>query len=180
MKEQNVKLSKFISLILRHKPDVIGVELDQNGWCEVDDLLLKMNEKGKSITRSLLDEIVRTDSKGRYTYNSDGTKIRANQGHSIVVDVELQKEIPPKYLYHGTIRKYVTSILKAGIKKGQRQYVHLSTNIEVAQTVGKRRGIPVILKIEAGKMHVDGYEFYLSKNKIWLCDYVPSKYVSVM
>ncbi|WP_053957478.1 RNA 2'-phosphotransferase [Inediibacterium massiliense] len=180
MENPNTKLSKYISLILRHKPEIIGVKLDNHGWCDVDDLLFRMNKNGKIINRSQLDEIVKMDDKDRYTYNDDGTKIRANQGHSIDVDIELEKEIPPQYLYHGTIQKYVLPILKEGIKKGQRQYVHLSTNIEIAKIVGKRRGIPVILKIEAGKMYLDGYQFYLSKNKVWLCDYVPNKYISVM
>lgn len=178
--KNHTKLSKYISLILRHRPEVIGVKLDKNGWCNVDDLISKMNSNGQKITRSELECIVKNDNKGRYTYNSDGTKIRANQGHSIDVDIQLKKVHPPKYLYHGTVQKYVTPILKGGIKKGQRQYVHLSSNIEVAKEVGMRRGIPVIFKIESGIMHTDGYEFYLSKNNVWLCDFIPSKYASLM
>lgn len=180
MGKQDINLSKFISLILRHKPEIIDIQVDKNGWCDVEELLDRMKNKGRAITRAQLDHIVESDNKGRYTYNSNGTKIRANQGHSIKVDVELKQEIPPKYLYHGTIQKYVEPIMKDGIKKGQRQYVHLSENVEVANTVGKRRGKPVILKIEAGLMHQQGYKFYLSKNNVWLCDYIPSMYVSIM
>lgn len=178
MKKVDINLSKFLSLILRHKPEVIGIKLDENGWCDVQELLVKMSNKGKNITREDLDYIVNTDNKNRYTYDEDGMKIRANQGHSLNVNLELKKEKPPKYLYHGTIKKYAEVILQEGIKKGKRQYVHLSSNLETANIVGKRRGIPVVLKIEAGMMNLNGYEFYLSKNKVWLCDYIPSKYVS--
>lgn len=169
--------SRFISLILRHNPSVIGIELDPHGWADVKELIKGINSKQK-FTMKDLEEIVRTDNKQRYSFNEDKTKIRANQGHSINVDVELEECKPPRTLYHGTGEKYVSSIRKGGLIKKSRQYVHLSDNIETAIKVGERHGSPVVFIIHSDEMWKDGYKFYRSKNGVWLTDHVPPKYLN--
>lgn len=166
--------SKFLSLVLRHKPEVIGIELDKNGWADVNEILIGMN-----ISKNTLNKIVDTDSKGRYEYNNTNTKIRARQGHSIKVDVELEEKEPPQVLYHGTATKYLDSIMESGLKPMSRNYVHLSSDNNTAQKVGSRHGKPVVLKIDADKMYQDGYVFKLSRNNVWLVDAVPSQYISI-
>lgn len=169
--------SKFVSLILRHKPETIGISLDSHGWADVDELIKGMNKHGTKITMDILEEIVRTDSKQRYSFNDDKTKIRANQGHSIKVDVELEEKEPPAILYHGTATRFLGSITKQGLLPMSRLYVHLSKNMETANKVGTRHGSPVILEVDAEKMYKDGYKFYLSDNGVWLTKEVPSKYL---
>ncbi len=178
MKNQHKNISRFMSLILRHKPEVIGVQLDENGWLEVDQLIEGINKQGKRITLEILKEVVANNDKKRFIFNEDGTKIRANQGHSIEVDVELKETIPPAFLYHGTVNKTIKLIQKSGLKKMSRQHVHLSQDRDTAFKVGSRRGFPVILSIDTGRMHQDGYQFYLSENEVWLTDHVPVKYIS--
>lgn len=175
-----VNLSKFLSLILRHKPEVIGIELDQHGWANVEELIRKVNRKGYQIDGSQLDDIVKKDDKQRYTYNEERTKIRANQGHSLSVDVGLQQLKPPSQLYHGTVERYLKAIKKEGLRPMSRQYVHLSEEIETATKVGQRRGRPVLLKINALAMYLAGHKFYQSKNGVWLCDFVPAKYIHML
>lgn len=170
------KISKYISLILRHKPETIGIELDAHGWADVDALLEGIGRK-YAIDREILEEIVKTDGKQRYSFNADGTKIRANQGHSIQVDVELAVAEPPETLYHGTAERFSASIQAKGLLLGNRLYVHLSTNTETAEKVGKRHGKPVIYQVNAGQMHQDGYTFYLSANGVWLTRAVPTQYL---
>ncbi|MDL2301377.1 RNA 2'-phosphotransferase [Lachnospiraceae bacterium OttesenSCG-928-D06] len=175
------RLSIFISLILRHKPEVIGISLDQYGWAWVEDLIKGINERSEyTIDINRLQEIVRMDAKQRYTFNDDATKIRANQGHSIKVDVELQSMQPPEILFHGTGKKYVESILESGLISKSRLYVHLSKDIETAIVVGKRHGSPVIFEVDAGKMHREGITFYQSKNAVWLTKEVPVRYLKKM
>ena len=169
--------SKFISLILRHKPETIGITLDEHGWANVDELIAGI-AKTRDFNMEMLEEIVRTDEKQRYSFNEDKTLIRANQGHSIPVDVELKKEIPPEYLYHGTGEKYVGSIEKQGLIPKSRLYVHLSADIETAKKVGTRHGKPVVYRIASGKMNDDGYEFYKSVNGVWLIKAVPIEYMA--
>lgn len=169
-------LSRYLSLILRHKPEVIGISLDEHGWANVDELITGI-AKDNEFDREMLEEIVRTDSKQRYSFNEDGTLIRANQGHSIPVDVELEEAVPPEILWHGTAEKYVESIEEQGLIPKSRLYVHLSKNMETAVNVGKRHGKPVVYQIKAGEMHRDGYEFYLSKNGVWLTKRVPAEYL---
>ena len=165
-------LSKFISLILRHKPETIGIKLDENGWADVNELLA-----GVKINFVTLERIVRENDKQRFTFNDDKTKIRANQGHSLQVDVELEEKFPPQFLYHGTIERYAKFIDEQGILKGNRLYVHLSADIETAKKVAARRkGDKVIYKIAAQIMQRDGYKFFQSKNGVWLTDFVPPKY----
>ena len=171
------KLSKFISLILRHKPEEIGITLDEHGWAKVEDLINGINKSGRHIDMNVLEEIVKTDSKQRYSFNEDKTKIRANQGHSIQVDLELKKLAPPNILYHGTATKSLEGIKSQGIKSMSRQYVHLSKDFETAKQVGSRHGKPVILIIDAKRMYEDGIKFYLSENGVWLTEYVDPKYI---
>ena len=170
--------SRFISLILRHKPETIGITLDEHGWADVQALIDGINAIGKyHLDMELLEEIVRTDEKQRYSFSEDRTLIRANQGHSIPVDVELEEKTPPDILWHGTGEKYVSSIDGQGLIPKSRLYVHLSKDIETARNVGSRHGKPVIYKIDCKKMVEDGYHFYLSANQVWLTKEVPSKYL---
>lgn len=170
-------VSKFISLILRHKPETIGIALDEHGWANVDELIDGINNANK-FTKEMLEKIVEEDDKQRYSFNEDKTLIRANQGHSIPVDVELEEVVPPQYLWHGTGMKYVSSIKKLGLIPKSRLYVHLSTDEHTAKKVGERHGIAVLYRIDAGRMHEDGYKFYLSKNGVYLTKEVPSKYLA--
>ena len=168
--------SKYISLILRHKPEVIGITLDEHGWAKVEDLIAGI-KKTHLINREMLEEIVHTDSKQRYSFNEDGTLIRANQGHSIPVDVELPVAEPPEILWHGTGEKYVSFIDEKGLLPQSRLYVHLSGDKETAMMVGKRHGKPVIYKILSRKMASAGYTFYRSVNGVWLTKAVPAEYL---
>lgn len=167
------KLSKFLSLILRHNPEKIGITIQEDGWVPVEELLTK----GK-IELSDLEEVVATSDKKRFSFSEDKTMIRANQGHSVKVKMNFQEKVPPYILYHGTVRKFCGSIMKEGLKKMNRHHVHLSPDKGTAEKVGSRRGAPVILKIHARKMYVDGFKFYVSENGVWLVDEVPSKYIS--
>ena len=171
------KLSKFISLILRHKPEEIGISLDDFGWAEVEDLINGINTSGRNIDMNILEEIVRTDNKQRYSFNEDKTKIRANQGHSIPVKVELKELAPPSTLYHGTATKSIEGIKQLGIKSMSRLYVHLSKDFETAKQVGERHGECVVLVINAKRMYENGIKFYLSENGVWLTEYVDPKYI---
>jgi len=171
-----ITLSKFLSLILRHKPEVIGIKLDKHGWANVDELIKRMS-KEKYITKDILEYIVEHDDKQRYSFNENKTMIRANQGHSIKVDVELEEKEPPEILYHGTAEQFVESIMNEGLKKGKRLYVHLSKDIVTARKVGIRHGVPVIFEVKAKEMFNDGYKFFISANGVWLTDHVPTKYL---
>lgn len=168
--------SKFMSLILRHRPETIGISLDEHGWANVDDLIAGI-AKTCEFDMEILEKIVRTDNKQRYSFNDDKTLIRANQGHSIAVDVELDELEPPTELWHGTGEKYVKSIDKQGLIPKSRLYVHLSKDRETAVQVGQRHGKPVLYMVKAGEMYQDGYPFYLSKNGVWLTKEVPVKYL---
>lgn len=168
--------SKFISLILRHKPEEIGISLDEHGWANVDELIAGI-AKRQPFTMAILEKIVATDEKQRYSFNEDKTLIRANQGHSVPVDVELRQVSPPRYLYHGTGEKYVMSIEKQGLIPKSRLYVHLSADCETAKKVGARHGKPVVYRVSADQMEQDGYLFYLSANGVWLTKEVSAKYL---
>lgn len=171
------KLSVFISLVLRHKPDAVGINLDEHGWANVEELIDGINNTGRKINMEVLEEIVRTDNKQRYSFNEDKTLIRANQGRSIPVDVELKEQEPPEFLYHGTADRFIKAITTEGLKPMSRLYVHLSKDIETANKVGKRHGKPVILKVHSGQMYQDGIKFYLSENGVWLTENVDVKYI---
>ncbi|MBB1140100.1 RNA 2'-phosphotransferase [Myroides sp. WP-1] len=171
-------IGKFLSLILRHEPSKIGIQLDANGWADIEELIQKCGKHRVSFTRKELDEIVATNNKKRYSLNEDQTKIRANQGHSIAVDLEFTPQEPPVFLYHGTADRFLPSIYNEGIKKMSRQHVHLSQDKETATAVGSRHGRVVVLTILAGKMKEDGLLFYCSANGVWLTDYIDPKYIS--
>lgn len=173
------KVSKYISLILRHKPETIGITLDAHGWANVKDLIKGVNKTYK-LDMEMLEEIVATDDKQRYSFNEDKTMIRANQGHSVNVDVELEEVEPPKYLYHGTATKYMDSILKDGLIPKSRLYVHLSADVETAITVGERHGKPIIFRIRSKAMYDQGFKFYKSQNGVWLTKNVPSEFMYIM
>jgi len=175
------KTSVFISLILRHKPEVIGITLDEHGWADVHELIRGINETNDySIDMSTLEKIVTTDEKQRYSFNEDKSKIRANQGHSIQVDVELKEAEPPEILYHGTGKKYVDAIRLEGLIPKSRLYVHLSKDVETAIDVGSRHGEPHIFKIQSGAMFRQGFKFWLSENGVWLTKAVPIEYLDDM
>lgn len=179
MKEQSnsdVKLGRFLSLVLRHDPSAAGITLDEHGWADVDELLAGVNRTGRKIDMAVLERIVRENNKQRYAFNEGRTKIRANQGHSISVDVELKAAEPPKYLYHGTASRFLPAIQAEGIRKMSRQYVHLSGDFETAMAVGRRHGIPVVVTIDAAAMARDGVSFYRAENGVWLCGHVEPKY----
>ena len=167
---------RFISLILRTKPEVIGITLDEHGWANVDELITGIS-KTRPMDMEILEEIVRTDNKQRYSFNEDKTLIRANQGHSIPVDVELPLAEPPEYLWHGTGEKYVSSIDAQGLIPKSRLYVHLSADEVTAKKVGSRHGRPVIYRVATGQMYRNGIEFRLSVNGVWLVDAVPVQYL---
>lgn len=171
------KTSKFLSLILRHKPEEIGLKLDEKGYIKVNDLIEAVNKSGRELNEDILADIVDKDSKKRYSFSKGHDKIRANQGHSIKVDLGLSQVVPRTPLYHGTVNKFSRSISKKGLLKGTREYVHLSDSIDEAKEIGKRRGRPIIYEVNTVGMIEDGYKFYLSKNGVWLIDNVPAKYL---
>ncbi len=168
--------SKYIALILRHKPETIGITLDEHGWADVSELIAGIN-KTHNLDMEGLERIVAEDEKQRYSFNEDKTLIRANQGHSIPVDVELKMEVPPESLYHGTATKYEDAIDLEGLIPKSRLYVHLSGDEETAQKVGIRHGKLVMYKVKSGEMYKDGYEFFRSVNGVWLTKVVPVKYL---
>lgn len=180
MSNKNDKLSVFISLVLRHKPEVINIKLDEFGYTNVEELIKGVNDSGRKLSFKILEEIVETDDKQRYSFNEDKTKIRANQGHSVKVNLNLKSVKPPMVLYHGTAKNKLDSIFKKGLKKMERHDVHLSFDKETALKVGKRHGEPVLLEVDSNKMYLDGYSFSLTDNGVWLTKYVPNSYIKVI
>ena len=178
MADQLKHISKFMSLVLRHKPEEIGLQLDENGWVNVEELIEKINAKGIKTTLEIINTIVETNDKKRFAFNEDKTMIRANQGHSIEVELNLTEQVPPEVLYHGTATRFLESILKTGLQKQSRQHVHLSATIETAKTVGSRHGKPVILTVDTKSMHEAGIKFFVSANNVWLTDAVPVQYIT--
>lgn len=172
-----IKISKFLSLVLRHKPETIDLELDENGWADTNFLIHGMLKANYSIDIKNLKDIVKSSDKQRFKFNDDFSKIRANQGHSINVDLKLEQKLPPEILFHGTATRNIDSIKQNGLLKQNRHHVHLSSDTETAEKVGMRYGKPIVLKIEAGKMSADGFEFYLSENGVWLTEKVDTKYI---
>lgn len=176
-KKKLVKISKFLSLILRHKPETIGLTLDEGGWADVNTLIELARQQGTQINRSILEQVVANNDKKRFGFNDARTKIRANQGHSIAVDLALTPQKPPELLYHGTATRFLDSIYRQGLLKQNRHHVHLSADRNTAIKVGKRHGKPVVLVIEAEKMHRNGFQFFLSQNNVWLSDRIPVEYI---
>jgi uncharacterized protein (TIGR02452 family) len=173
----SVRISKFLSLVLRHQPARIGITLDDAGWTDVDALLAACAAHGVTITRAELDEVVATSDKQRYAFSEDRTRIRANQGHSVPVELGLAPTPPPETLYHGTVDAALEGIRADGIKKGARHDVHLSDNLDTATKVGGRRGKAVILTVRAGAMADAGHVFYRTENGVWLTDHVPPQFI---
>ncbi len=176
--KQLTSTSKFLSLVLRHQPEIIGMQLDAEGWLPIDQLIENANRHGKSLTLDLLHEVVASCEKKRFSLSDDGLKIRANQGHSVPdVELNLQPLVPPCELYHGTLAIFLESIRQQGLLKRSRNHVHLSADVETAKKVGSRRGKPVILTVRAEEMHQAGYRFYQSANGVWLADCVPVTFI---
>jgi putative RNA 2'-phosphotransferase len=180
MDRRMVTVSKFLAKHLRHSPDALGLTLRPGGWVSVDDLLTASARAGFGITYDELLECVETNDKQRFAFDDTGGLIRANQGHSVAVDLHLQALTPPDVLYHGTVERFLTSILAEGLKKGKRHHVHLSPDVETARKVGARRGKPVILRVAAATMHADGLAFFRSANGVWLTESVPALYLQKM
>lgn len=179
MTEQDlIVASKAISRVLRHRPDAVDVALDAHGWCSVDALLNGLAKSGVVLSREQLNEIVRTSDKQRFALSEDGSAIRANQGHSVGgVNLQLREKTPPSRLFHGTVATNLPAIEKKGLQPMNRHHVHLSPDVATATAVGGRRGTPVILEVDAHRMHRDGVKFQVSENGVWLVDAVPAKYL---
>jgi putative RNA 2'-phosphotransferase len=172
-----IRISRFLSLVLRHKPEQIGLELDSNGWADVNSLIEKCNQSNIPLSLDILKHIVKTNAKKRFAFNQQQNKIRASQGHSVNVDLELKSVKPPEILYHGTAENFVVSIWEQGLMKQQRKHVHLSSTVATALNVGRRHGKPFVFEISAQQMFNDHYTFFLSDNGVWLTDHVPAKYL---
>lgn len=179
MNQKTTKISKFLSLVLRHQPEAIGIALDPAGWVEVSALLEAMRRHGRGISETELREVVETNDKKRFCFSDDGLRIRASQGHSVEVELGYEPAEPPEELFHGTVERFLDPIRREGLRKGDRHHVHLSPDRPTAERVGQRRGRPVILTIRAGQMHRDGLAFFLSANGVWLTDHVPAEYIEL-
>jgi putative RNA 2'-phosphotransferase len=177
-RDRAVRVSKLLALALRHEPAALGLTLDGAGWAPVEDVLSGLAKRGEAVTEGELAEIVRTSDKQRYALSSDGARIRANQGHSVDVELDLPAREPPETLYHGTVDRFVDAIRAEGLKPGARTHVHLSADLRTAEIVAARRaGAKVILRVRAGAMHQDGHVFRLSDNGVWLTAHVPPRYL---
>ncbi|KQZ26238.1 RNA 2'-phosphotransferase [Duganella sp. Root1480D1] len=174
-----VKISKFLSLVLRHQPEQIGLVLDQNGWASIDELIALANVRGTNLSRPQIQSIVENSDKQRFAISADGMKIRANQGHSVDIALGLAPHTPPEQLFHGTATRFLDSIREIGLHSASRQHVHLSSDRATAEKVGSRHGNPVILTVETGQMARDGRLFYVSENGVWLTDAVPAQYLQL-
>ncbi|WP_199331196.1 MULTISPECIES: RNA 2'-phosphotransferase [unclassified Calothrix] len=180
MTNRLIKISKFLSKYLRHQPESLGIKLESGGWVNVQELLAACAKHQFPITLQELQEVVANNDKKRFSFDSTGTLIRANQGHSVEVDLQLEPLTPPNVLYHGTGHKSVESIMQTGIAKMSRHHVHLSADIATAKTVGARHGRPVVFAIDAASMYQAGYQFYCSDNGVWLVDNVPPEYLQII
>jgi putative RNA 2'-phosphotransferase len=172
-----VKVSKFLSLVLRHQPEAVGIELDQGGWVDVDELIAACAAKGRRFSRADLDHVVATNNKKRFAYSADGRRIRASQGHSVSVELGLAATPPPDVLYHGTAATTLPLILREGLKPMTRQDVHLSADVETAVRVGSRHGRPVVLVVDAAGLAASGHRFRVSVNGVWLTEGVPARWL---
>jgi putative RNA 2'-phosphotransferase len=177
MDKKLVRISNFLSLVLRHKPETIGLSLDRRGWARVDELIAATNRAGVPLDQALLRQVVEQNDKQRFAFSDDGLRIRASQGHSLPVDLGLEPLAPPQFLYHGTATRFLNSIRRHGLIPRGRVHVHLSPDEPTALRVGKRHGKPVVLTVQAGRMHRDGFKFYRSANRVWLTQKVPVEYL---
>ncbi|RYY45647.1 MAG: RNA 2'-phosphotransferase [Chitinophagaceae bacterium] len=175
--KQITQISKLLSLVLRHQPETIGIQLDQSGWTDINELIEKANTYGVRFDREILNHIVATNSKKRFAFNDTLDKIRASQGHSLEIELGYINQQPPAILFHGTGEKSVQSILQTGLEKGKRQYVHLSSDFDTAITVGQRHGKPFVFEVLAEQMYHDNFQFFISDNGVWLTAHVPIKYL---
>lgn len=173
----DVRLSKFLSLVLRHAPERIGLTLDPAGWVPVDELLRACTAHSVPLTRERLSTLVAASDKQRFAFDASGNRIRANQGHSVPVELGYAPQVPPEFLFHGTVAKFLPSIRATGLVKGERHHVHLSPDEATARKVGSRRGAPVILRVQSGALHRAGHAFLLSANGVWLTDHVPTAFI---
>lgn len=178
MSDNHTKNSKFLSLVLRHNPGEIGTVLDEAGWVAVDDLLEAMRRHGHSLTFFELQRIVETSDKQRFAFSEDQRQIRANQGHSVAVDLGYAPAVPPAVLFHGTAERFLASIRRDGLVKGKRHHVHLSETVQTASAVGVRHGRLALLEVAARRMHADGISFFRTPNNVWLVDHVPPAYLT--
>ena len=179
MSNRSVKVSKFLSLVLRHEPERIGLILDQAGWAPVSELLVACQSHGFPLTLEELQEVVSSNDKKRFSFSEDGLRIRANQGHSVPVNLDYTPVGPPEILYHGTAERFLPLIKEKGLLKRDRHHVHLSKDVVTATAVGQRHGKPIVLEVKSGLMHRDGYLFYESANGVWLTEHVPTNYFDV-
>ncbi len=179
MSKELVSVSKFLSLVLRHQPEIIGLQLDGEGWLVIDQLIENANRHGRRLSLELIHEVVAQNDKRRFALSEDGLRIRANQGHSVEgVELNLAPVDPPEVLYHGTVAAFLPGIQAQGLLKRSRNHVHLSADIETAKKVGARRGKPIVLTIAAARMAAEGHRFYLSANDVWLVEAVPPQFIS--
>lgn len=172
-----VRISKFLSLILRHEPEKAGLTLDSAGWVSVEDLLRGCASAGRPISRGELEEVARSSDKQRFAFSPDGLRIRANQGHSVEVRLDYAPRTPPEVLFHGTATRFLASIRAQGLVRGERHHVHLSADVETAVKVGRRHGKPVVLHVRAGEMSRAGCAFFVSANGVWLTEHVPAEWL---
>jgi putative RNA 2'-phosphotransferase len=170
-------ISKFLSLVLRHDPESIGITLDAQGWTSISELLACSAAAGTQLDRETLDRVVANNPKQRFAISIDGLRIRANQGHSIEIDLGYETATPPDVLYHGTVAAAIAAICRDGLSKMSRHHVHLSAEMDTASVVARRRGAPVIIRVASGAMSRDGFTFFISANGVWLTDAVPAKYL---
>lgn len=177
MDRELARLSRFISLVLRHKPETIGLVIDREGWADLDELITKAAGHGMTLDRQLVARIVAENDKQRFAFSPDGRRIRANQGHSVEVDLKLPQEVPPPELFHGTADRNLESIRASGLHSGSRLHVHLSPDAETATKVGARHGRPAVLVVASGAMHADGHAFFRSENGVWLTQAVPVRFI---
>lgn len=179
MSKHHAETSKFLSFVLRHQPDAIGITLDVEGWANIPELIAAATNNGKPLDRDLIQTVVTTSDKKRFAISEDGLRIRALQGHSTeTVDIKYAEKVPPEFLYHGTATRFMESIRKDGLLPGSRQYVHLSQDEQTALAVGQRHGKPVVLIIKALLMHEQGFKFFQSENGVWLVELVPAAFTT--
>jgi len=174
------RISKRMSYWLRHQPERAGLTLDEHGWVEVPELIEAFNQHGQSVDRDILNEVVATNDKKRFEFDDKGQRIRARQGHSVSIELGYEPTEPPEWLFHGTASRNIESIEEKGLHKAGRHHVHLSTDTSLMLEVARRHGRPVLVKVAAGKMHAEGFEFFLTGNGVWLTDAVPPEYLEVV
>jgi putative RNA 2'-phosphotransferase len=173
-----IEVSRFLSYVLRHKPEAIGLTLDGDGWASIDALVAASNRAGRELDPALIRGVVESSEKKRFEISHDGSRIRARHGHSVTtVSISYEQKVPPEILYHGTAKHRLETILSTGLNPAKRRYVHLSTDAGTALEVGQRHGVPVVLRVVALDMHQHGFKFYCADNGVWLVDRVPSQFL---